>query len=429
VARPLVRYLLDQPDFEVEVASRTVSKAVKLIDNHPQGKARELNLKNEEGLKEEISKADLVISMVPYTFHPKVAKYCIDYRKHMVTTSYVSEVMKNLDSEAKRAGILILNEVGLDPGIDHMEAMRIIHEVEEKGGEISSFTSYCGGLPAPEANTNPFGYKFSWSPIGVLLAGKNSAQYLKDGQQIFIPPQDLFENFLMIDIEGLGEFEGYPNRNSLPYIELYGIKSTKTMLRGTLRNKGWCSTIKKIVDLGLLEEEEKDWTGLTYKYFLRKLMNNPAEEDIKKALAAHLNIEENSDIIQRFEWLGLLSDEPLPSEKDSPLNILGAKMQEKLQYDEGERDMIILQHQFIASYPGDKKEKITSTLIDFGIPRGETSMARTVGLPAAISTKLILEGKIEKTGVHIPVTPEIYMPILQELKELDIAFKEKKEEM
>ena len=429
VAKPLVRYLLDQPDFEVEVASRTVSKAVKLIDNHPQGKSSELNLKNEEGLKDKISKADLIISMVPYTFHPIVAKYCIDYKKAMVTTSYVSEVMKNLDAEAKKAGILILNEVGLDPGIDHMEAMRIIHEVEEKGGEILSFTSYCGGLPAPEANTNPFGYKFSWSPTGVLLAGKNSAQYLKDGQQIFIPPQDLFDDYLMINIEGLGEFEGYPNRDSLPYIELYGIKSTKTMFRGTLRNKGWCSTLKKIADLGLLEEEGKDWTGLTYKDFLKKLMNDPVEEDIKKALSAHLNIEESSDIIQRFEWLGLLSDEPLPLEKDSPLNILGTKMLEKLQYEEGERDMIMLQHQFIASYPGDKKEKITSTLIDFGIPHGDTSMGRTVGLPAAISTKLILEGKIEKTGVHIPVTPEIYIPILQELKELDIVFKEKKEEM
>ncbi len=429
VAKPLVRYLLDQPDFEVEVASRTVSKAIKLIDNHPQGTARELNLKNEEGLKEEVSRSDLVISMVPYSFHPKVAQYCLEFKKNMVTTSYVSEVMKNLDAEAKKAGILILNEVGLDPGIDHMEAMRIIHEVEEKEGEILSFTSYCGGLPAPEANTNPFGYKFSWSPAGVLLAGKNSAQYLKDGQQIFIPPQDLFDDYLMINIEGLGEFEAYPNRNSLPYIELYGIKSTKTMFRGTLRNKGWCSTLKKIADLGLLEEEGKDWTGLTYKGFLKKLMNDPVEEDIKKALSAHLNIEESSDIIQRFEWLGLLSDEPLPLEKGSPINILGAKMLEKLQYAEGERDMIMLQHQFIASYPGDKKEKITSTLIDFGIPHGDTSMARTVGLPAAISTKLILEGKIEKTGVHIPVTPEIYIPILQELKKLDIVFKENKEEM
>ena len=429
VAKPLVRYLLDQPDFKVEVASRTVSKAVKLIDSHPDGEAKELNLKDEEGLKKEIADSDLVISMVPYGFHPKVAKFCIDFGKHMVTTSYVSETMQNLDSEAKNAGILILNEVGLDPGIDHMEAMRIIHEVEEKGGEIQSFTSFCGGLPAPEANTNPFGYKFSWSPIGVLLAGKNSAQYLKDGQQVLIPAEDLFKDYAIIDIEGLVEFEGYPNRNSLPYIQIYGIQSTKTMLRGTLRNKGWCPTMKKMVDLHLLDEEEKEWGDITYKDFIRRLMDNPAEEDIKKALGAHLSIEEESDIIQRLEWLGLLSDEAITVSKGSALDILGARMLEKLQYEEGERDMIILQHQFIASYPDDKKEKITSTLIDFGIPDGDSSMARTVGLPAAIATRLILEGKIEMTGVHIPIIPKIYTPILQELKGMDITFKEKREKL
>ncbi len=426
VAKPLVRYLLDQPDFEVEVASRTVSKAEKLIDNHPQGTAKELNLKDEEGLKKEISKADIIISMVPYSFHPKVAKYCVEYKKDMVTTSYVSEVLKNIDGEAQKAGVLLLNEVGLDPGIDHMEAMRIIHEIEEKGGDVVSFTSYCGGLPAPEANTNPFGYKFSWSPIGVLLAGKNSAQYLRDGQQIFIPSQDLFADCAIIPIAGLGEFEGYPNRNSLPYIQLYGIQSTKTMLRGTLRNKGWCSTMKKIVELGLLDEEQKEWSGLTYAGFLRKLMNEPAEKDTKKALSAHLKIKDSSDIIKRFEWLGLLSDDSLPVTKGSALDILGAEMLKKLQYEEGERDMIILQHEFVASYPGKKKEKITSTLIDFGIPHGDSSMARTVGLPAAISTRLILEGKIKEKGVHIPVIPEIYRPVLQELKEMGIAFNEKR---
>ena len=429
VARPLVRYLLDQPDFEVEVASRTVSKAIRLINNHPHGTAKELNLKDDAALREEISRADLVISMVPYSFHPKVAKYCIDFNKHMVTTSYVSEIMKNLDGEAKRAGILILNEVGLDPGIDHMEAMRIIHEVEEKGGEITSFISYCGGLPAPEANTNPFGYKFSWSPMGVLLAGKNSAQYIKDGQQIFISSKDLFENYNIIQIEGLGDFEGYPNRNSLPYIDLYNIKSTKTMLRGTLRNIGWCPTLKKIVDLGLLDEEKKEWTGLTYNDFLRRLMNAPLEKDVKKALSNYLNIKEDSDIIKRLEWLDILSDDPLLIDKGSALDILGAKMLEKLQFEKGERDMIILQHTFEASYPDGKKERITSTLIDFGIPDGDSSMARTVGLPAAISTKLILEEKIKKTGVHIPILPEIYAPILQELKDLGIEFQEKKEEI
>jgi saccharopine dehydrogenase (NADP+, L-glutamate forming)/spermidine synthase len=426
VAKPLVRYLLDQPDFEVEVASRTVSKAIKLIDNHPNGTAKELNLKDEEGLRDEVAKADLVISMVPYAFHPKVAKYCIDFKKHMVTTSYVSEIMQNLDAEAKRAGILILNEIGLDPGIDHMEAMRIIHEVEEKGGEIESFTSYCGGLPAPEANTNPFGYKFSWSPIGVLLAGKNSAQYYKDGQQVFIPSENLFDDFKIIPIEGLGDFEGYPNRNSLPYIDLYKIGSTHTMLRGTLRNLGWCQTLKKIVDLGLLDEEEKDWSGMTVAGFMRELMRVPAEIDLKKSLATRINLEEDSDVVQRLEWLGLLEEKPLPVEKGSALDIIGALMLEKLQYEEGERDMIILQHKFVASYPDGKKEKISSTLVDFGIPGGDSSMARTVGLPAAIGTKLILEDKIQEIGVHIPITPAIYLPILEELKGMDIAFTEKK---
>jgi saccharopine dehydrogenase (NADP+, L-glutamate forming) len=262
--------------------------------------------------------------------------------------------------------------------------MRIIHVVEEKGGKVQSFTSYCGGLPAPEANTNPFGYKFSWSPIGVLLAGKNSAQYQKDGQQIFIPAEDLFKDYSLINIEGLGEFEAYPNRNSLPYIQLYGIQSTETMLRGTLRNKGWCSTMKKMVDLGLLDEEKKEWDGLTYRDFIRRLMGNPAEENIQKALSVHLGVEEDSDIIKRFEWLGLLSDENMPVSKGSALDILGARMLEKLQYEEGERDMIILQHQFVASYPDGKKEKITSTLIDYGIPKGDSSMARTVGLPAPV---------------------------------------------
>jgi saccharopine dehydrogenase-like NADP-dependent oxidoreductase len=201
------------------------------------------------------------------------------------------------------------------------------------------------------------------------------------------------------------------------------------MLRGTLRNIGWCSTMKKIVELGLLDEEEKDWSGMTYRDFLRKLMNEPVEKDLKKALSECLNIDENSDIIMRLEWLGLLSEAPLPLEQGSALDILAAKMLEKLQYEEGERDMIILQHEFIASYPGDKKEKVTSALIDFGIPHGDTSMARTVGLPAAISTKLILEEKITLTGVNIPVIPEIYRPILQELKELGISFKEQRQEI
>jgi saccharopine dehydrogenase (NADP+, L-glutamate forming) len=428
VARPLVRYLLGQPDLQVEVASRTVSKAEKLIDGHPRGVAKELNLKSEEALKNEVAKADLVISMVPYAFHPKVAEFCIGFKKQMVTTSYISEAMKKLDQEARKAGIIILNELGLDPGIDHMEAMRVIHEIREKGGELLSFISFCGGLPAPEANTNPFGYKFSWSPTGVLLAGKNSAQYLQDGREVFITAEKLFESYTLRTIEGLGVFEGYPNRNSLPYIELYGVPETKTMLRGTLRNIGWCETVRTMVRLGLLDQDEKDWTGLTFAGFLRKLLNTQAE-DIKQYISERLGIPAGLAILRRLEWLGLFSDEPLPLQKGSALDVIGARMTKELAYAPGERDMIVLQHEFTASYPGAGKERTISTLIDFGIPGGDSSMARTVGLPAAIGTKLILEGKIRETGVHIPVSPEIYQPILAELKTLKIAFKEKKEKL
>lgn len=429
VAKPLVRYLLDQPDFEVKVASRTVSKAEKLIDNHPRGTAQSLNLKDEEGLKDEVKQADLVISMVPYTFHTLVAGFCIEFKKQMVTTSYVSDKMKSLDAKAKEAGIIILNEIGLDPGIDHMEAMRIIHEVEDKGGQITSFTSYCGGLPAPEANTNPFGYKFSWSPIGVLLAGKNSARYLMDGEVVNIASEDLFNNYMNMAIEGLGEFEGYPNRDSIPYIDLYGIQSTKTMLRGTLRNLGWCATLKKVVDLGILDQQERDWSGCTYDEFMRRVIDAPRDAEAKKAVSSYLAIDENSDIVKRLEWLGLFDEDVVPVEKGGAIDVLAARMIEKMSFEEGERDMIVLEHTFEAAYPDGQKEKITSTLIDYGIPYGDSAMARTVGLPPAIGTKLILEGKISRTGVHIPVLADIYKPLLGELKGLNIAFNEKKERL
>ncbi len=429
VARPLVRYLLDQPDLQVEVASRTVSKAEKLIESHPRGVAKELNLKSEEALKKEVAGADLVISMVPYAFHPKVAELCIAYKKHMVTTSYVSEAMKKLDADARKAGILILNELGLDPGIDHMEAMRVIHEIHDKGGKLNGFISFCGGLPALEANNNPFGYKFSWSPTGVLLAGKNSAQYLENEKEVFIPAEKLFESYSLRTIEGLGVFEGYPNRNSLPYIQLYGVPETKTMLRGTLRYLGWCETVRVMVRLNILDQEERDWTGLTFADFLRRQMGTRAK-NLKKAVSEKLGIPSGLAILRRLEWLGLFGDEPLPLEKGSALDIVSARMTSKLSYLPGERDMIVLQHEFFASYPKKAgKEKIVSTLIDFGIPDGDSSMARTVGLPPAIGTKLILEGKIRETGVHIPVSPEIYLPILAELKTLNIVFKERREKI
>lgn len=428
VAGPLIRYLTDQPDFHVRVASRTLSKAEKLVGGRPRGAAQQLDVEDEAVLETLIRQTDLAISLLPYVYHPRVARLCVKHGKHMVTTSYVKDEMRALDSAARKAGVILLNEIGVDPGIDHMTAMRVIHHVQANGGRVTAFSSYCGGLPAPEANNNPFGYKFSWSPKGVLLAGKNPARFLRDGQVINIPGEELFDHYWTVPIEVNGrliDFEGYPNRDSLPYMEIYGITTARTMFRGTLRNVGWCATLKKMVELGLLDEQERDdIAGMTFAQFLARLINSRG--DLRQDLAAYLRIALDSQVMSNLEWLGLLSDDPLPLQKGAPIDILTARMLEKMQYAPGERDMLILQHEFIAEYP-DRRERITSTMIDFGIPYGDTSMSRTVGLPAAIGTRLILEGAINLTGVQTPVVPEIYEPVLRELEQLGISFTEQKE--
>ena len=426
VARPLVHYLLDQPDFKVMVASRTAEKAKVLVGNHPQGEAHGLDVTDAKSLAAYIPNADLVISLVPYTHHVTVANLCIEYKKNMVTTSYVSDAMRQLDKAAKKAGIIILNEIGLDPGIDHMSAMRIIHAVQNNGGKVTSFYSYCGGLPAPEANPNPFGYKFSWSPRGVVLAGRNNARYLKDGTVIEILGKDLFDHYWKLPVEGLGDFEAYPNRDSLGYIDIYGLQGISTMFRGTLRNMGWCKTWKKIADMGFLDDAKKyDFTKLTCKTFVGQLVGS-AGSNVKSDLAKYLKLDSASDVIGRIEWLGLLEEKTPSLKEGSALDLLVCVLLEKLQYQTGERDMIVLRHEFEAQY-SNEREKITSTLIDYGIPNGDSAMSRTVGLPAAIGSRMILQKKITLTGVHIPVLPEIYEPVLNELEQKGIRFTEKKE--
>jgi len=431
VAGAHVRYLLEH-GFQVSVASRTVSKAQELVGDHPNGQAIAFDIekKGDARLDEIVAQHDLSVSLLPFTFHPRVAQSAIRAGKHMVTTSYVKDQMRALDGDAKKAGVTILNEIGVDPGIDHMTAMKVIHRVQNGGGQIASFTSYCGGLPAPEANTNPFGYKFSWSPRGVLMAGKNPAKFMKDGKLVEVPGPELFNNYWTVPVvvEGkLINFEGYPNRDSLPYAEMYGITSTKTMFRGTLRNVGWCATVIKFVELGLLDEAERnDLAGLTYAQFTAKLAGATDTSNLKADVAKRMGIAPDSFIIGNMEWLGLFGDEPLPAGPKSPIDIMTATMLAKMQYAPGERDMLILQHEFIAEYPN-KKEKITSTMMDFGIPHGATSMNRTVGLPAAVGVRMILEGKITTTGVLVPVTPEIYEPVLEELERLGIHFAEKTE--
>jgi saccharopine dehydrogenase (NADP+, L-glutamate forming)/spermidine synthase len=406
--------------FEVTVASRTVSKAERIVESCGGGNALKFDITTDTNLREMIREHDVAVSLLPYTCHPFVAEACIEEGKHMVTTSYISDTMKGFDASAKEAGIILMNEMGLDPGIDHMEAQRVIDEVHNEGGRIEGFISYCGGLPAPEANTNPWGYKFSWSPRGVVLASKNNARFKKEGQILDIPGKELFANYEMIDIPGLGEFEGYPNRDSVPYADIYGIPDANTVLRGTLRNKGWCDTWKGLHDIGILEEMPTK--AVTYMEMMEELL--PNDGDLTSRALSKIRTRNDDVAVENWKWLGLFSDREI-SCKDSKMDSLSDLLERKLVYSQGERDMIILQHRFDITLSDGTKTTRTSTMVDFGEPGGDSAMSRTVGIPAAIGVQMILEGKLDHLkGVHMPILPEIYGPALEMLKDRGIEFKE-----
>ncbi|MCB0289484.1 MAG: saccharopine dehydrogenase NADP-binding domain-containing protein [Calditrichaeota bacterium] len=423
VSRPLVHYLL-RKEFTVTVASRTVSKAEALIAGFANGKAEALNVKDDQRLEQLVADSDLAISLLPYTYHLQVAGHCLKHRKHLITTSYVSPAMQALDREAREAGVLFLNEIGLDPGIDHMSAMKIIHQVEKAGGKVTSFRSYCGGLPAMQHNNNPFGYKFSWSPRGVVMAGRNNGQYLENGEVVFIPNRDLFKQYEIIDIEGVGAFEAYTNRDALPYRELYGLSDASTVFRGTLRNPGWCQTMDKARELGLFDDAPRqDLAGLTWRKMMLRLTGQPDDGDIYAGIAAYLGLKPHDTVMKRFQWLGLFAARDLPAE-NNVMDMFCALLQEKLAMAESDLDLIVLHHRFEAAYAG-RKERITSTLVDTGRPGGDTAMSRTVSLPAAIAANLILRNEIDLTGVHIPIQAEIYEAVLTELEKTGLKFIEK----
>jgi len=426
VSKPLVRYLLDQPDFFVVMASRTVSKAENIIDGHPDGEALSINSEDNDMLEKLIKESDLTVSLLPYMYHVKVAKYCLKHKKHLVTTSYVSDEMKELDNDAKDAGVILLNECGLDPGIDHMSAMRVIHNVEKEGGKVVSFRSTTGALPSHEANNNPFGYKFSWSPRGVLLASLNPSKWLQDDEIISIPGEKLFENYSIQDVPGVGSFENYPNRNSIPYKDIYGLDDAKTVYRGTFRMTGWCETMRNIVKLGWLNEKPLgDFKGRTYGDLTRFLIGTNSTSDLAKSTSDFLNLSIYSTVVKRFEWLGLFGDEYLPEDKNNALDYFNVLTLRKMFLGENERDMIVMHHEFIVKKL-QNSEYITSTLVDYGVHGGDSAISRTVALPAAIAVKMILNEEIMLNGVYIPVIPEIYDPILDELEQVGIKFIDEK---
>ncbi len=413
VVRPIVKYLLNN-DFLVTVATRTKSKADNMIQGHKNGTALAWTVDDEGTLDKLIAEHDLTVSLLPYAYHVMVAKQCIKHKKNMVTTSYVKPEMKALDPEAKDAGIIILNEIGLDPGIDHMSAMRIIDHIHNNNGKVEEFYSITGALP--EKRDNPFNYKFSWSPKGVVLASKNDARYLRHSEEKYIPPKDLFKDIFSVEFPNVGTLEVYPNRDSMPYIDLYSIPETKTMYRGTFRHPGWCESLDAIKELNLIDDKKIDFTGKTYAEYIAMMIGEEDASDIRNKVKNHLDGKVSEHVLDALEWLGMFSDEPMNREEDTPFEITSDEMIEKMKMDQDEKDMVVMQHTFLASYPGGKKEVIKSSMLDFGTLATDTAVARTVALPAAMGVEMILGGEINVTGVHIPVIPKIYNPILDQLE-------------
>ncbi len=423
VVKPMVDYLLNN-GISVTIASRTQSKADKILNNRPNGTSKQWTVDDEAGLDEMVRSHDLTVSFLPYAYHAMVAKMCLKHGKNMVTTSYVQPEMVELDKPARDAGVLILNEIGVDPGIDHMSAKKIIDQVHDQNGNIEEFYSITGALAAPEAANNPLRYKFSWSPKGVVKAGSNPARYLKDGKEVNIPSQNLFKNTFIENFPNIGELEVYPNRDSINYINIYNTPEAKTMFRGTFRYKGWCETIDLMKQINLISEEPIDLKGKTYADMIAHQIGADDASNIRKKVADKFNLSEDAHALDALEWLGLFSKEPINREKDSPFEVTSDLMMEKMTLGRNERDIVAMQHTFLVDYPEKEKEVIKSSMLVFGSPDSDTSVARTVAIPAAIAVRLILEGKINLQGVYRPVIPEIYEPVLDELEKNGIKLEE-----
>ncbi len=422
VVKPMVEFLLNR-DIKVKIATTTREKADRMIKGHPLGSSMKWSADDTVVLEELINEHDAIVSFLPYRHHVSVARICIKCKKPLVTTSYVQPEMQTLDEEAKNAGIIILNEIGLDPGIDHMTAMKVIDHIHGKKGKVEEFYSLCGALPAPESANNPMKYKFSWSPKGVVLASRNGAHYLKKGKEVSVEPANLFKDRFTHYFPGLGDLEVYPNRDSVSYIDIYGIPETVTMYRGTFRYKGWCETLDAMKRLNMLDDTITDYTNMTYSGFLAERAGT-GTGNLKMDIAQKLGLPGDAIPVESLKFLGFFTNEILNYTRTSPFEITSDRMISKMSLSGDERDTVMMQHVFLASYPDGKREVIKSSLLDFGSPSTDTAVARTVALPASIAVKMILEGNISLTGVYRPVVPEIYLPVLEELKKMSIEMKE-----
>jgi saccharopine dehydrogenase-like NADP-dependent oxidoreductase len=424
----LINYLLEHAekyDWEIIVGDVSKELARERVGDHPRGKAIRFDVFNDTKRAKYIRDANLVVSMLPARLHYLIVRSCLKYKRNMVTASYNASDAMEYHQVAKENGQVILNEIGLDPGIDHMSAMRIIDRIREEGGQLNSFKSSTGGLVAPRSDNNPWNYKFTWNPRNVVLAGQSGAQFISEGMLKHIPYHKLFSRIQRINVEGYGEFEVYPNRDSLKYRSEYGLDDIPTMFRGTIRRPGFSKTWNILVQLGATDDSfvVENSENMTYRDFINTFLKYDKELLVEDKLARYVGLTEDSIEMYKLRWLGLFEREKIGLSQATPAQILQKRLEEKWALDASDRDMIVMQQQFMYSLQGQDK-KLVSSLVVEGKDHVETAMAMTVGLPVGIACKLILTNKIDVTGVVIPTIREIYDPVLDELERYGIRFVE-----
>ncbi len=429
-ASSLIKYLLDKSEAEnllLTIADLSEALANKKTGNHKNARAISFDVCNDEQRKQEIQQSDIVISMLPAHLHIDVAKDCIFYKKNMITASYISEEMKNLDFQAKENQIVLMNEIGLDPGIDHMSAMKIMDEIKSKGGKIILFESFCGGLVAPESDTNLWNYKFTWNPRNVVLAGQGgAAKFIQEGTYKYIPYHKLFRRTEFLEVEGFGRFEAYANRDSLKYRDIYGLQNAETCYRGTIRRVGFSKAWDVFVQLGMTDDTYiiDDSEFMSNRDFVNLFLPYHPTDSVEIKFRHQLKIDQDDVIWDKLLELDLFSKSVVTGLKNAtPAQMLEKILSYKWTLQPEDKDMIVMYHKIGYEINGEQKQ-IDSTMVCLGDDQTYTAMAKTVGLPVAIATLKILNGEIQTTGVQLPTAKEVYLPILEELEQYGVVFKE-----
>jgi saccharopine dehydrogenase-like NADP-dependent oxidoreductase len=426
----LISYLLQQAtahEWKIVVGDMSENLAWQRIGSSTRGKPLAFDIYDEAGSAMAIQSADLVISLLPATLHPLVAKHCLAHKRHLITASYVSSEMQEFHKEAKANNLLFLNECGLDPGIDHMSAMQVIDKIKaQKSGKLVTFESFTGGLIAPETDLgNPWRYKFTWNPRNVVMAGQGTAKFLQAGQYKYIPYQQLFKRLTQVTVLGLGEYDGYANRDSLKYVDTYGLQGIQTMLRGTLRNKGYCQAWDVLVQLGCCDDTYimEGVDKMTHRDFINSFLGYDPQLTVEEKLCRMCKISPTGPEMQRLRWSGFFDREAIGLKEGTPAQVLEHILNKKWTLKPEDKDLIVMWHRFVYQVKGVQKE-IHASLSAKGDDDVNTAMAKTVGLPMGIAAKLLMDNKIASRGVVIPVIQELYEPILKELAQLGITLNE-----